>query len=143
MPNNIVDTGDLEFVVTTGLSTVPLPRALDEELAMVHRTESSDGEKPTEAVQVEEAINISTPHFGERSAAEKKLVRKLDIVVPMMLGITYFFAYLVGGGISLGFISLEWTLLTTHRIVVLLAMPVSWAFRRIFTSAMINSSTVS
>jgi hypothetical protein len=31
----------------------------------------------------------------EKSKAEKKLVRKLDLLIPLMLGGAYFFAYLV------------------------------------------------
>lgn len=70
---------------------------------MAHNTDASfsqqlTGEKawaPTETVHIEEGMSTTTSVHAEQSAAEKKLVRKLDFLVPFMLGISYFFAYLV------------------------------------------------
>lgn len=50
---------------------------------------------PAEAIQIENAVKASSHHPVEKSKAEKKLVRKIDFLVPAILGGAYFFAYLV------------------------------------------------
>lgn len=48
-----------------------------------------------EMVKVENAAVHNSRHSIEKSEAEKKLVRKLDWLVPAVLCGAYFFAYLV------------------------------------------------
>ncbi|RFU73502.1 mfs general substrate transporter [Trichoderma arundinaceum] len=62
--------------------------------------EPGDEKMPKEVHLEEAASDIAVPHTGERSQAEKKLVRKTDFVVCMMFGLSYFFAYLDRGAIG-------------------------------------------
>lgn len=49
---------------------------------------------PPEVLHIETAVTASTTHL-EKSKAEKRLVKKIDLLVPAVLSGAYFFGYLV------------------------------------------------
>ena len=54
-----------------------------------------DLEKETTPAQIENVSNEGMNLPVEKSKAEKKLIRKIDALVPAVLNGAYFFAYLV------------------------------------------------
>lgn len=59
-------------------------------------------EKAPDGTHIEVASEMATLPAGERSQAEKKLVRKTDLVVCLVFGLSYFFAYLVSDSVIRG-----------------------------------------